>query len=88
MVVARGVSLVSAAVEASDAGLLGDAGDDESTPSFESGHGGASGHRAPTAFPPPPSPTHAQEPHDEGAAGGGGTGGSGAGGGSGSSKHH
>jgi hypothetical protein len=89
VVVARGVSLVSAAVEASDAGLLGDAGEDDPAPSFESGHGGASSHHAPTVFPPPPSSAHSQEPRDGagGSAGGGGTGGSGAGG-SGSAKHH
>jgi hypothetical protein len=69
VVVARGVSLVSAAVETSDAGLLGDAGTDDSAPSFESGHGGASAHHPPASFPPSP-----RTPH-EGAGGGGGTGG-------------
>jgi len=96
VVVARGVSLVSAAVEASDAGLLGDAGADDATPSFESGHGGSSGHHSAPSFPPSP-PRPASAPH-EAAGGGGGTGGgtssSGAGVGgtagtsSSSAKHH
>ncbi len=73
VVVARGVSLVSAAVEASDAGLLDDARAEDGEPSFESGHDGTSAHRPPPSFsasaPRPPSGAH------EAAGGGGGAGG-------------
>ena len=93
VVVARGVSLVSAAVETSDAGLLGDAGTDDSTPGFESGHGGAPGHHPPSSFAPSPRP--ASSAHDS-AGGGGGSGGNtgtseagtGGAGGTSSAKHH
>src|SRR3954465_14341487 len=72
VVVARGVSLVSAAVEASDGGLLGDAGADDAEPGFESGHGGTSGPHPPPSF--PASPSRPPTAH-EAAGGVGGTGG-------------
>ena len=91
VVVARGVSLVSAAVEASDAGLLGDAGRDDSEPSFVGGHGGAAGHHPAPTFPASPRP--APSPHDSAGGSGGGTstsetGAGGAGGTSSSSAKH
>src|SRR5690348_1472153 len=90
VVVARGVSLVSAAVETSDAGLLGDAGADDAVPDFESGHGGASGHH-PSASPPPTARPPANA-HDAAGGSGGGTSSSPTGvggtGGTSSAKHH
>lgn len=74
MVVARGVSLVSAAVEASDAGLLGDARAEDAEPSFESGHGGTSVHRPPQSLL-PGSPRPPSSPHDAAGGAGGASGG-------------
>src|SRR4051812_16484980 len=71
VVVARSVSLVSAAVETSDAGLLGDARADDATPSFDIGQGGTSAHHPPASFPPSP-PRPPSSPHESAASGAGG----------------